>query len=131
MWQSFLLFFSFLQDFSPCINDAGRVLRRPLHHIVLPPDDEWLLRAGRRLWRLVPSADDHGRADLGRLVEVVPADGDVVSHLAEVLRAAGAIRQAGVDAEVVNAGLVQAAVVVGFAFSLRNKEASQQLHINK
>ena len=50
---------------------------------------------------------------------VEPADRHVVSDLAKVLRAAGRVRQAGVDAVVVDARLLQLAVVVGLALALQ------------
>ena len=48
----------------------------------------------------------------------------VVPHLAEVLRAAGRVGQAGVDAVVVDARLVQGAVLVRLALALQRKRGS-------
>ena len=53
---------------------------------------------------------------------VEPADGHVVPDLAEVLRAAGRVGQAGVDAVVVDARLLQLAVVVGLALALQGTQ---------
>ena len=55
---------------------------------------------------------------------VEPADGHVVPDLAEVLRAAGRVGQAGVDAVVVDARLLQGAVVVGLALALQGEAVS-------
>ena len=54
---------------------------------------------------------------------VESADGDVVPDLAEVLRSAGRVGQAGVDAEKVHARLVVGAVVVLQALAL-NEDTS-------
>ena len=50
---------------------------------------------------------------------VEPADGHVVPDLAEVLRAAGRVGEAGVDAVVIDARLLQVAVVVRLALALQ------------
>ncbi len=80
-------------------------------------DYDRLLRPGRVV-HLVPAADDDRRPRLLRLPVVEPADGHVVAHLAEVLRAARRVGQARVDAVVVDAGLRDRAVLVVLALAL-------------
>ena len=58
-----------------------------------------------------------------------PADRHVVSDLAKVLRAAGRVGQAGVDAVVVDARLLQLAVVVGLALALQKNKTETSFRL--